>query len=178
MAFSNNLPLFLKLRSLALERFTISLSDSLAADFDHWLEARGYTNRSEGVRDLLRKEIESERIAHNQAKNGIATISFVYNHHARSLAERLTSLQHDAHDLVICNTHVHLDHDNCLESLFLRGTIKTIQDFAQMLAAEPGVRHSHINLIPVQFSDDSHGHHHEYDGEDHHHHHQHIHPLS
>ena len=160
-----------------MERFTISLSDSLAADFDQWLQSRGYTNRSEGVRDLLRKEIESERIIQNQAKHGIATVSYVYNHHERSLAERLTSLQHNAHDLVICSTHVHLDHDNCLESLFLRGSTKTIQEFAQILAAESGVRHSQINLIPVQFADNNHDHHHEYENGDHYHH-LHIQPLS
>lgn len=153
-----------------MERFTISLSDSLAADFDRWLQSRGYSNRSEGVRDLLRKEIESERIIQNQAEHGIATISYVYNHHERSLAERLTNLQHSAHDLVICSTHVHLDHDNCLESLFLRGSTNTIQNFAQKLAAEPGVRHSVINLIPVQLAD--HNHHHDFD------HHVHIQPLS
>lgn len=153
-----------------MERFTISLSDSLAADFDRWLQSRGYTNRSEGVRDLLRKEIESERISQNQAEHGIATLSYVYNHHERSLAERLTSLQHNAHDLVICSTHVHLDHDNCLESLFLRGATKTIQEFADTLAAEPGVRHSVINLIPVKLEE--HGHHH------HHDHHIHVQPLS
>jgi CopG family transcriptional regulator, nickel-responsive regulator len=150
-----------------LERFTISLSDSLAADFDRWLQSRGYTNRSEGVRDLLRKEIESERITQNQAVHGIATISYVYNHHERSLAERLTSLQHNAHDLVICSTHVHLDHDNCLESLFLRGATKTIQEFADALSAEPGVRHSVINLIPVKLG-----------GNGNHHHHIHVQPLS
>ena len=153
-----------------MERFTISLSDSLAADFDRWLQSRGYTNRSEGVRDLLRKEIESERIIQNQAEYGIATLSYVYNHHERSLAERLTSLQHNAHDLVVCSTHVHLDHDNCLESLFLRGATKTIQEFADALAAEPGVRHSVINLIPVKFEE--HGHHHDHD------HHLHVQPLS
>ena len=155
-----------------MERFTISLSDSLAADFDLWLQTHGYTNRSEGVRDLLRKEIETERINQNQAGHGIATISYVYNHHERSLAERLTSLQHSSHDLVICATHVHLDHDSCLESLFLRGSTKTIQEFAQKLAAEPGVRHSVINLIPVQITERDHNHHHE------HVHHLHIQPLS
>jgi CopG family transcriptional regulator, nickel-responsive regulator len=154
-----------------MERFTISLSDSLAADFDSWLQAHGYTNRSEGVRDLLRKVISTERITQNQAEHAIATISYVYNHHERSLAERLTDLQHSAHDLVISSTHVHLDHDNCLESLFLRGSTKIIQDFAQMLSAEPGIRHSVINLIPAQIHEDGHNHHD-------HNHHTHIHPLS
>jgi CopG family transcriptional regulator, nickel-responsive regulator len=120
------------------------------------------------VRDLLSKEIANDRISKNQAVNGISTISYIYNHHERSLAERLTNLQHSAHDLVICSTHVHLDHDNCLESLFLRGSTKTIQEFAQMLAAESGFRHSVINLIPVEFVK------HEHQS----HHHLHIHPLS
>lgn len=141
-----------------MERFTISLSDSLAADFDRWLQLNGYTNRSEGVRDLLRKVIATERITQNQAQHGIATISFIYNHHERSLAERLTSLQHNAHDLVVCSTHVHLDHDDCLESLFLRGPIKTIQEFAKLLTAESGVRHSSLNLIPVEVHGHSHIH--------------------
>jgi CopG family nickel-responsive transcriptional regulator len=154
-----------------MERFTISLNDSLAADFDHWLQANGYTNRSEGVRDLLRKAIATERINQNQAEHAIATISYVYNHHERSLAERLTDLQHDAHDLVISSTHVHLDHDNCLECLFLRGPTKTIQGFAQMLSAESGIRHSVLNLIPAQIKEYGDHHHHN------HRHHLHIHPL-
>ena len=162
-----------------MERFTISLNDSLAADFDSWLQSHGYSNRSEGVRDLLRREIETNRIEFNQAEHSIATISYVYNHHERSLSERLTSLQHDAHDLVISSTHVHLDHDNCLESLFLRGLTKNIQQFAQSLSAESGVRHSVINLIPVQLKAEEHLHQH--DHEDHGHSHEthvHIHPMS
>jgi CopG family transcriptional regulator, nickel-responsive regulator len=142
-----------------LERFTISLSDSLAADFDQWLQTRGYTNRSEGVRDLLRKEIEKERIKFHKAEHSIATLSFVYNHHERTLAERLTSLQHKAHDLVICSNHVHLDHDNCLECLYLQGPTAVLQQFADTIAAEPGVRHSVINLIPVQLHKHANKHH-------------------
>lgn len=148
-----------------MERFTISLNDSLAADFDGWIQSRRYSNRSEAVRDLIRKAITTETPLHNQAEHSIATLSFVYNHHERNLAERLTSLQHDAHDLVISSTHVHLDHDNCPESLFLRGTTADILTFADLVTAESGVRHSVINLIPVQLS----GHHH-----DHHH----VHPMS
>jgi len=152
--------------SFILERFTISLSDSLAADFDRWIQSRCYSNRSEAIRDLLRKEIETDRLVHDQAEHSIANVSYVYNHHERNLAERLTTLQHDAHDLVIFATHVHLDHDNCLESLFLRGSTNDIRVFADRLAAEPGVRHSVINLIPVQMKPHDHDHHH------------HIHPLS
>lgn len=143
-----------------MERFTISLSDSLAADFDGWIQCRRYSNRSEAVRDLIRKAITTETLRDNQAQYSVATLSYVYNHHERNLAERLTSLQHDAHDLVTSTTHVHLDHDDCLESIFLRGSTSAIMTFADLVTAEPGVRHSMINLIPSQLSSHHHDHHH------------------
>ena len=132
-----------------MERFTISLSDELAADFDSWIQARGYVNRSEAVRDLLRREIETERLDRDQAAHCVACLSYVYNHHERSLAERLTHLQHHAHDLVVCSTHVHLDHEDCLESLFLRGSTQAVRGFAEKICAESGVRHGSVNMVPV-----------------------------
>ncbi|MCK9608088.1 MAG: nickel-responsive transcriptional regulator NikR [Methylomonas sp.] len=133
-----------------MERFTISLSDELAADFDQWIDARGYKNRSEAVRDLLRKEIETKRLDQDQTIHSVATLSYVYNHHERNLAERLTAHQHEAHDLVVSTMHVHLDHDDCLETLFLRGFTQQIRNFAEKITAETGVRHSALNLIPVK----------------------------
>jgi CopG family nickel-responsive transcriptional regulator len=83
----------------------------------------------------------------------------VYNHHARDLAERLTNLQHQHHDLVLSTMHVHLDHDNCLETLMLRGATGDVTAFANALMAEPQVRHGRLNLVPVEI--DNHvGHHH------------------
>lgn len=133
-----------------MERFTISLADELAADFDRWIDARGYKNRSEAVRDLLRKEIETKRLDQDQTIHSVATLSYVYNHHERNLAERLTAHQHEAHDLVVSTMHVHLDHDDCLETLFLRGFTQQIRNFAEKITAETGVRHSVLNLIPVK----------------------------
>ncbi len=135
-----------------MERFTISLSDELAADFDQWIEARGYSNRSEAIRDLLRREIEAKRLDQEQTLYSVATFSFIYNHHERNLAERVTSHQHQAHDLVVSSMHVHLDHNDCLETLFLRGMTQQIRAFAEKLAAETGVRHSALNLIPVKIA--------------------------
>jgi len=94
----------------------------------------------------------------DQAVFSIATMSFVYNHHERNLAERLTSLQHDAHDLVVSSMHVHLDHDDCMETLFLRGLTKQIRNFAEKLSAETGVRHTVINLVPVKLAQLQHTH--------------------
>lgn len=133
-----------------MERFTISLGDELAADFDRWIEARGYKNRSEAVRDLLRKEIETKRLDQEQTIHSVATLSYVYNHHERNLSERLTAHQHEAHDLVVSTMHVHLDHDDCLETLFLRGFTQQIRNFAEKIITETGVRHGALNLIPVK----------------------------
>ncbi|NJD05272.1 MAG: nickel-responsive transcriptional regulator NikR [Methylococcaceae bacterium] len=141
-----------------MERFTISLDESLAADFELLIRARGYANRSEAVRDLLRREIEADRLAREEAPHCVASLSYVYNHHERRLAERLTDLQHHAHDLVVSAMHVHLDHDHCLEMLFLKGATAAVRELADKLGAERGVRHSSLNLIPVDSSGQDHAH--------------------
>lgn len=140
-----------------MERFTISLDDKLAGEFDRLIRERGYQNRSEAVRDLLRGKLDSLRIQEAQAPFCVASLSYVYNHHERDLAERLTGLQHRHHDLVVATTHVHLDHDNCLETMMLRGATEVVRRFADALMAERGVRHGQINLVPVDV-DAGHGH--------------------
>lgn len=133
-----------------MERFTISLDETLAQAFDRLIRERGYANRSEAVRDMIRRELETRRIAKEEAPHCVASLSYVYNHHERRLAERLTDLQHHAHDVVVSSMHVHLDHDNCLETLFLRGHTEEVRAFAEKLSAERGVRHGTLNLIPVE----------------------------
>ncbi len=133
-----------------MERFTISLEESLAREFDALIRARGYANRSEAVRDMLRREIDQDRLAREEAPHCVASLSYVYNHHERRLAERLTDLQHHAHDVVVSSMHVHLDHEHCLEAVFLRGHTDAVRAFASKLAAERGVRHGVLNLVPVE----------------------------
>lgn len=133
-----------------MERFTISLDENLAEEFDALIRARGYANRSEAVRDMLRRELENDRLAREDAPHCVASLSYVYNHHERRLAERLTDLQHHAHDLVVSSMHVHLDHDNCLETLFLRGHTEEVRAIAEKISAERGVRHADLNLVPVE----------------------------
>ncbi|MBM4181126.1 MAG: nickel-responsive transcriptional regulator NikR [Betaproteobacteria bacterium] len=133
-----------------MERITISLDESLARAFDVLIRSRGYANRSEAVRDMLRRELESDRLAREDAPHCVASLSYVYNHHERRLAERLTDLQHHAHDLVVSSMHVHLDHDHCLETLFLRGHTVEVRALAEQISAERGVRHAALNLVPVE----------------------------
>lgn len=133
-----------------MERITVSMDTNLAESFDALIRELGYANRSEAIRDLLRRELETQRVERQEAPHAVACLSHVYNHHERRLAERLTELQHQAHDLVVSGMHVHLDHDHCLETLILRGATPEVRAFAEKLAAERGVRHGQLNLVPVE----------------------------
>lgn len=141
-----------------MERFTISLNDELAREFDKLIAERGYSNRSEAVRDLLRGQLEQERQARNDAPYCVANLSYVYNHHERELAERLTGMQHDHHDLTVASMHAHLDHDNCIESVILKGPTASVRAFADALMAERGVRHGRLNLISGDVDQGHHSH--------------------
>lgn len=141
-----------------MERFTISIDDDLAQEFDALIARRGYSNRSEAIRDLLRSHLESARLAGESGSYCVANLSYVYNHHERDLAERLTELQHGHHDLTVATMHAHLDHDNCLESVILKGPMQQVRAFADALVAERGVRHGQVNLVSVEVDQGRHSH--------------------
>lgn len=133
-----------------MQRFTISLDDRLAAEFDALIARRGYANRSEAVRDLLRSNLDRLREAKDVTAPCVANLSYVYNHHEFDLARRLTALQHAHHDLSISTMHAHLDHDYCIESVILKGPARAVRRFADELTAERGVHHGQLNLITVE----------------------------
>ena len=133
-----------------MRRITISVDDALADQFDQLILQRGYENRSEAFRDLVRGRLEQERKVTNEARFCVASVSYIYNHHERELASRLTAVQHEHHDLCVSTMHVHLDHDNCLETVILRGTFRRVSDFANSLVAQSGVRHGNIHIVPVE----------------------------
>lgn len=141
-----------------MERITISLDAPLAEAFDALIAERGYRNRSEAMRDLLRRELESARQQAQADGPCVATLSYVYRHDERTLAERIARLQHAHHDLIVSTMHVHLDHDHCLESTMLRGPGTEVRRFAQALIAESGVRHGSLNLIGVDLRDTAQAH--------------------
>lgn len=141
-----------------MERFTISIDEDLARAFDALIAARGYSNRSEAIRDLLRDHIESSMRAEEKGGHCVANLSYVYNHHERDLAERLTQLQHGHHDLTVATMHAHLDHDNCLESVILKGPTPAVRAFADALVAERGVRHGKLNIVSVEVDRSAHSH--------------------
>lgn len=135
-----------------MDRFTISLDENLAKAFDDLILQRGYATRSEAVRDILRSHLQESREKADSKGYCVANLSYVYNHHERDLAERLTAIQHEHHDLTVSTMHVHLDHDQCLETVMLKGTVSQVRHFAQELTAETGVRHGQLNLVSVELS--------------------------
>lgn len=132
-----------------MERFTISLKPDLAEEFDRLILSEGYSNRSEAVRDLIRQRTEERRLETSVEGHCVAVLTYVYGHHELSLSSRLMASQHAHHDLTISTTHVHLDHDNCLETLLLRGPSSVVHAYAQRLMAVRGVRHGNLHMIPV-----------------------------
>ena len=132
------------------ERFTISLEQDLAAQFDRFIKANGYTNRSEAVRDMIRVRLADQQLEQGDAsRHCVASLTYVYNHHELDLARRLIEAQHDHHELTLATQHVHIDHDNCLETAMLSGPVRAVRAFAQAIIAERGVRHGNLHLIAV-----------------------------
>lgn len=153
-----------------MQRITISVDDELAAAFERLVEQRGYLNRSEAFRDLVRKELDAAALsgAAKPARGGrykavkqqhcVATVSYIYNHHERQLANRLTGMQHANHDMAVAAMHVHLDHDNCLETLILRGPLEEVRQCADALTSQTGVRHGQTHMVPVDLQEAKHRH--------------------
>ncbi len=140
-----------------MKRLTMSLDDDLADAFEQLVVDRGYENRSEAFRDLLRQDLGARRLDEHPDAPCVATLSYVYDHHQRQLAMRLNDLQHDHHELTVSTMHAHLDHGHCLETVILRGRTDEVRHFAQHVMAQPGVSHGSLHLIPMAH-DHAHGH--------------------
>jgi CopG family transcriptional regulator, nickel-responsive regulator len=148
-----------------MERITISIDDQLALRFDALIARRGYGSRSEAVRDLVREALELERQQHDDDTLSFGVLTYVYNHHERELASRITRAQHEHHHLALSTLHVHVDPDNCLESVVLRGPTRALRSFSDALCASTGVRHGHLQLLPGELTGA--GHHHDQHEQDH-----------
>jgi len=142
-----------------MKRLTMSLDDDLADAFERFVKEGGYGNRSEAFRDLLRNGLGEVRRRRQPEGPCVAALTYLYNHHQRKLATRLTDAQHAHHELTISSMHAHLDHDHCIETVLLRGRTDKVQAFANSVTAQPGVRHGNLHLVPVA-SHHAHGHDH------------------
>ncbi|MGO3911638.1 nickel-responsive transcriptional regulator NikR [Huaxiibacter chinensis] len=130
-----------------MQRITITLDDDLLEMLDTLSQRRRYNNRSEAIRDILRDTLAQDA-SQEQDTQGMAVLSYVYEHEKRDLARRLVSTQHHHHDLSVATLHVHISHEDCLEIAVLKGDMREIQHFAQDVIAQRGVRHGHLQRLP------------------------------
>lgn len=126
-----------------LSRIGIALDAALLRRFDRLNAKRGYTNRSEAFRDLIRDRLVQERTA---APNAVVvgTVTLIYDHHAHGISEKLTEVQHQHHELVVSTSHAHLDRGSCLEVLIVHGQAALVQHFADLLIGLKGVQHGRL----------------------------------
>jgi CopG family nickel-responsive transcriptional regulator len=127
-----------------LKRFSISLEESLLKEFDRYILGHHYDNRSEAIRDLIRKALVRKEWEADKAVMGVITL--VFDHHQPKLQERVTEVQHDFHHHIVSSTHVHMDHDNCMEVIIVRGKAGEIQELASRLIALRGIRDGNLAM--------------------------------
>lgn len=126
-------------------RFGVSLDSDLLDKFDALCDERCYQTRSEAIRDLIRNTLVHQEWEDTDREIA-GTLTLVYDHHKSDLAQRLTEIQHDVHDIIITSLHVHLDHHNCLEVLVLKGAGQQVRSLAQRLLSTKGVKHGKLSL--------------------------------
>jgi len=126
-------------------RFGVSMEKNLLADFDGLISRKGYTNRSEALRDLVRDHLVEEEWK-VEKKEMIGTITIVYNHHTWGLSGTLIELQHHFHNLIISTMHLHMDENNCLEVLVVKGMVDKIKSIADKLISTRGVKHGKLTM--------------------------------
>ncbi|MGH9659544.1 MAG: nickel-responsive transcriptional regulator NikR [Bryobacteraceae bacterium] len=128
-----------------LSRIGVAIDSELLARFDDLIGKRGYTNRSEAFRDLIRDELV-EKASQSPEAPVVGTVTLLYDHHVRMLSDKLMDLQHDYHRTILSTLHVHLDHDNCLEVLVVRGKAGVVRRIADALISTKGVKHGRLSI--------------------------------
>lgn len=128
-----------------LSRIGVAIDSNLLEKFDRHIEQRGYTNRSEAFRDLIRDELV-QKMAESPESSVVGTVTLVYDHHVRMLSDKLMDLQHEYHRAILSTLHVHLDHDNCLEVVVVRGKAGAVQKIADALISTKGVKHGRLTI--------------------------------
>jgi CopG family nickel-responsive transcriptional regulator len=127
-----------------LFRFGVSLDKSLLDKFDRYIRERNYSNRSEAFRDLIRQELIKKEW--DEGDDVAGAITLIYDHHRRDLLGKITDLQHDYQKVIISTQHIHLDHDNCLEIVAVRGQPREVTKLSDMMKSIKGVKHCTLSM--------------------------------
>ena len=128
-----------------LSRIGVAIDSELLEKFDQHIALKGYTNRSEAFRDLIRDELVQKQWE-TPSSDVVGTVTLVYNHHVRMLGDKLTDLQHDSFHNILSTLHVHLDHDNCLEVIVVKGKAGQVRKVADALISTKGVKHGRLTV--------------------------------
>jgi CopG family nickel-responsive transcriptional regulator len=130
-------------------RIGVAIEEDLLGQFDAYIERHAYPSRSEAFRDLIRAALAADAQPRGNERV-VGTVSIVYSHGKRHLGDRLTHVQHEFHHTVVSSMHVHLDHDDCLEVIVLRGRAGDVRAVADALIAMKGVRHGQLTMTAVR----------------------------
>ncbi len=129
-------------------RFGVSMDSRLLKKFDKYIAEKGYANRSEAIRDLIRHNLVEKEWEVGTGET-VGTITIIYNHHKRELTDILTNIQHKYHTSMISTLHVHLDSHNCLEVLVVKGKAREIKMIADRLIGTKGVKHGKLTTTTL-----------------------------
>lgn len=132
-----------------MQRISVTIDDDLLEGIDALSARRGYTSRSEAVRDIVRERLAQENLSRGDEAPCVAVLSYVYEHETRELSKRLTAAQHHHHDISVSTLHVHLSNADCLEVTVMKGTTDEVRAFADAVTSQRGVRHGHLSVIPT-----------------------------
>lgn len=128
-----------------ITRFGVSIEPDLLKKFDKIIKKKGYENRSEAIRDIIRENLIVEK-TEDPNSEAIGTLTMIYDHHARNLTDRLLDLQHHHYKEILTTTHIHVDYDNCLEVLVLKGKAGNIQKLADNIKSLKGIKHGDLAI--------------------------------
>ena len=133
-----------------ITRFGVSIEPHLIKKFDKIIKKKGYTNRSEAIRDLIRKDLITEKTEYPNSES-IGTLTMIYDHHAGNLTSKLLDIQHDHTKEILVTTHIHIDHHNCLEVLVLKGKTGSMQKLADNIKSLKGIKHGELVITKIFF---------------------------
>ena len=132
---------------MAVVRFGVSLQEDQLEALDNYVRDSQFANRSQAFRQLISKNLVENKWQHNKVVAGVITL--VYNHHKRDLSLKLTDIQHDYYDVILSNQHFHLDYDNCLEIVAVKGKALRLTDLSDKLIAVKGIQHGKLVMSIV-----------------------------
>jgi CopG family nickel-responsive transcriptional regulator len=130
-------------------RFGVSIEEKLLTKFDTHISDKGYVNRSEAIRDLIRDVLVAQQVENPDAES-FGTLTMIYNHHHGEISDRLNHVQHDYFQNIVSTTHIHLDAHNCLEVLILKGKAGHLKSLADMILSIKNVKHGKFVIASTE----------------------------